>query len=197
VEQEDAVELVLVPAVEHALAVVTAVHPGQLHRPTPCTEWTVGAVLAHLVDSFTCLTTALNFGAVPIAAEDVSSYAVPDAASLRSAGHSLVAAARRGRAPRIIRVADREVHRDELVLVGAVEAAVHGWDIDQGTRRARPIADELAARLLDALPRIVNRHTRGDSFAPPVLVSSDRPPADRLLAALGRDPVRSFGRTDP
>jgi uncharacterized protein (TIGR03086 family) len=185
---DDNVELMLLPAVEHALAAAAVIGPDDLRRPTPCSAWTVEDVLVHLLDSFSCLTTALNFGAVPIGADAAPAYGVPGADSLRAAARSLVAAARRSRGPRRIRVADREVHREHLLTVGAVEAAVHGWDLDQGTGRARAIPHGLAVRLLDRVPAIVNRHTRGGAFATPVLVSSESPPADRLLAALGREP---------
>jgi uncharacterized protein (TIGR03086 family) len=77
----------------------------------------------------------------------------------------------------------------ELVAgAGAVEIAVHGWDVCRACGLDRPIPDELAAEMLGLVPFIVADADRPGRFAQPVPVAADASPGDRLVAFLGRRP---------
>ncbi len=73
-----------------------------------------------------------------------------------------------------------------LATAGALEVAVHGWDIAQTCRRHPPIPESLAIELLRAAPLLISPADRGELFAAPVPVAAGASPGDRLAAYLGR-----------
>ena len=179
-------EVVLAPALDYAVTSAAGIGLADLRHPSACAGWTVADALAHLTESLQCLATSLASGVVPGPA---APRAGPVTArtlrrELGRAAVSFGAAARDLRGRRSVAVDGLPLPCHRLIVVGAVEAAVHGWDI-----AARPIPDELAIRLLAALPLVVDDTTRRGVFADPVALAPGRPAAERLLAALGRDPL--------
>jgi uncharacterized protein (TIGR03086 family) len=85
-----------------------------------------------------------------------------------------------------ISVGDLALGRDTLAMVGALEIAVHGWDVAQAVGSGLQIPEDLAARLYDVAQLVVTPDERGTRFAPPVQVPPDAPMSTRLLAHLGR-----------
>jgi hypothetical protein len=75
-----------------------------------------------------------------------------------------------------------------LAAVGAVEIAVHGWDVAQACGRPRPLPPALAADLFPVARCVVADGDRGVRFAEPVGVPTRSCPGDRLVAFLGRRP---------
>ena len=87
-----------------------------------------------------------------------------------------------------------------VACTGAVEIAVHGWDVSaararagrgsagggKGTSRRTPIPAGLAARMLRLSPLLVAG--REGLFAVPVEVPAQASPGDRLVGYLGRHP---------
>ena len=86
-----------------------------------------------------------------------------------------------------------------VACTGAVEIAVHGWDVSAARARAgrdsagcegdvqeTPIPAEIAARMLRLSPLLVAG--REDLFAVPVEVPAQASPGDRLVGYLGRHP---------
>ncbi|MFJ6572831.1 maleylpyruvate isomerase family mycothiol-dependent enzyme [Streptomyces sp. NPDC091292] len=92
------------------------------------------------------------------------------------------------RAPRTVLVADRPLAATLVAAVGAVEIAVHGWDIGRACGLRRPIPPGLAGALLPVAHCFVEDADRGQLFAAPVPVPPDACPGDRLVAFLGRSP---------
>jgi uncharacterized protein (TIGR03083 family) len=88
----------------------------------------------------------------------------------------------------IIAIADRRLTLGMMTGVGALEMAVHGWDLSQACGRCQPIPGALAAGLLDISPLLVPRTGRAPLFGPPVTVLPTAIPSDQLVAYLGRDP---------
>ncbi|MFI7144166.1 maleylpyruvate isomerase N-terminal domain-containing protein [Nonomuraea sp. NPDC050022] len=72
--------------------------------------------------------------------------------------------------------------------VGAVEVAVHAWDVAQTCGHPRPIPDDVAAELLPLARLFVTDADRPARFALPLNAAPRAPAQDRLLAYLGRDP---------
>ncbi|MBO8189355.1 TIGR03086 family protein [Streptomyces sp. DW4-2] len=185
-------------AVGYALGTAQPVTPALLHRPTPCTEWDLGGLMAHLDDSLAALHEGFAQGTValhpPPVPEAAGGRRGPDpAAAFRRRAARLLgawAAARQSRRP--IVVADAPLTATALALTGAVELAVHGWDIARATGRAdRAIPAPLAARLLPVARQLVpHEGARRPLFAPRVPVAPNAPPGDRLLGFLGRDPAQ-------
>ncbi|MEV4053599.1 maleylpyruvate isomerase family mycothiol-dependent enzyme [Amycolatopsis sp. NPDC049688] len=166
-------EEVLAAALDHAVA---AAGEAELGCPSGCAGWTVAEVLAHLTQSLRCVAGSLASGVVAVPAARASGR------ELGRAAVALAAAARDLRGRRAVAVDGLALPCRQLIVVAAVEAVVHGWDAVP----TRPIPGDLAARLLAELPSVLTR--REGLFAAPVVLPAGRPAAERLLAALGRDP---------
>ncbi|MER7502184.1 maleylpyruvate isomerase family mycothiol-dependent enzyme [Nonomuraea pusilla] len=85
-------------------------------------------------------------------------------------------------------VGDRWLSRPVVAAVGAMEVAVHGWDVAAACGERRPMPDPLAEELLDLAPLFVAPGDRPGRFAPAVQVMPYASAHERLLAYLGRDP---------
>jgi uncharacterized protein (TIGR03086 family) len=189
--EDRAVEAVLVPALAYATTSTAQITLADLERPSPCTDWTVGEAIGHLTQSLHLLAASLASGAVPTQAEPSSTRPVTAGTlhrDLDRAAAGLIAAARHLRGRRSVAVDGVPLRCHQLILVGAIEAAAHGWDAARGAGCARPIPGDVAARLLAELPLVIDRDTRLGAFADPIALPPDRPAGERLLAALGRDP---------
>jgi uncharacterized protein (TIGR03086 family) len=76
-----------------------------------------------------------------------------------------------------------------LARTGALEIAVHGWDIAQAMALPRPVPAALATQLMRTARQLVPRPAvRHPLFGPPLSVPAEADPSDRLVAFLGRDP---------
>ncbi|MFC5822294.1 hypothetical protein [Nonomuraea insulae] len=88
----------------------------------------------------------------------------------------------------LVSVNDRHLTSPMVAAVGAIEIAVHGWDVARSCGERRPIPPLLAEELLDLTLLFVTREDRPTRFAPPVTVPAYAPAQDHLLAYLGRRP---------
>ncbi len=88
--------------------------------------------------------------------------------------------------PQLVLVGDCELAASVLAEAGALEIAVHGWDISQACGDERPIPAALARELAEIAPLLVTDADRGVLFAAPVAVAGTASPSDRLTAFLGR-----------
>ena len=88
----------------------------------------------------------------------------------------------------IIAIADRRLTLGVMTGVGALEMAVHGWDLSRACGVCQPIPGALAAGLLEISPLLVPPTGRAPLFGPPVTVPPMATLSDRLVAYLGRNP---------
>lgn len=170
----------------YALGGVAAVPRGDLGLPTPCAEWNLGELLQHLDDSVDALYEGVAEGRVGLC--PAAPAADPVCAFRARAGALLGAWTAVSAAPPAASVGDRRLDLRLLGAVGAVEIAVHGWDVTQACGRPRPIPAALAAELLPLAPVVVADADRGVRFADPVALPAGSGPGDLLLAFLGRTP---------
>jgi uncharacterized protein (TIGR03086 family) len=166
---------------------IDATSPDQHAAPTPCTGWTVGDLLAHLI--------AGNLKYIEIAggkdwargAPDVVLDDDPGAMYRRTLVEMLQAWERPG-------VLDRETPlpvgrgRAELALyLHLGESLVHGWDLARATGQPPPWDDEIVEASLTQFKSWLPPQRPGAPFSDAVPLSSDALPIDRLAAYLGRD----------
>jgi uncharacterized protein (TIGR03086 family) len=174
----------------YALGGVAAVPRGGLGLPTPCAAWDLGELLRHLDDSLDALYEGVADGRVGLcpgvpAADPVGAF--------RERARALLAAWAAGSAePLTLVVGDRSMDLGLLAAVGALEIAVHGWDVARSCGRPRPIPSGLAVELLTVARTVVADADRGVRFADPVDPPSSACPGDVLLAFLGRRPRARF-----
>lgn len=171
-------------AVGYTRGSLGAVAPSSVGLATPCCGWDVATLIAHLDDSLAALQEGAGQGVSLLPAPVPRIPATDPAAPARARATALLGAwVARGSAPTA--VADRAVTRDLVLLAGAVEIAVHGWDLARGCGASRPLPDPLARDLLPVAHRLLAAH-RPDCLGAPLLVPPLAPAGTRLLGFVGR-----------
>jgi len=178
----------LVGAISYTLGVCALVGPGDLTLPTPCADWDLAMLFAHLSTSTADLETAIRTGTLDL--ERAPDHAVGDPVeTLRDRAAQLLCAAYGYDDPGgFVAVNGLPVPAGLVACTGAVEIAVHGWDVSAAhpIRPVPPIPAVLATRMLRLCPLVVA--DREGLFAGPVEVPAQASPGDRLVGFLGRDP---------
>jgi uncharacterized protein (TIGR03086 family) len=174
-------EELLEQAIGYALGRMGAVTPMSLHRSTPCADWNLGRLLGHLAASLTTLTTLLS------GRPDGATTAEPIIAVGTSAALALDAVAHANR-DRVLMFEGLPMATSTVTCAGALEVAIHGWDITRACGSVEPIPARLAERLLPLAPILVAATDRAGLFAAPVGTRADATAADRLIAFVGRSP---------
>jgi uncharacterized protein (TIGR03086 family) len=177
-------------AIGYALGTVQAVTPDLLSRPTPCRGWDLGMLLRHACESLAALGEGVQAGQVGLrpSAGDDNAAADPARAFRERASLLLGAWSSGGRQHRSVAIADRCLTPDILAAAGAIEIAVHGWDVSRACGHCEAIPPALAADLLAVAVLLVPGDGRYPLFAAPVPVTPTADPSDRLTAFLGRAP---------
>jgi uncharacterized protein (TIGR03086 family) len=165
------------------------VTPELAHASTPCRDWDLTALMLHMDDSLRALQEAADLGLVTMttAEPDDPEHLV---AGLRTRAGALLGAWTANQGAELVSVAGCPLTAKVLVLTGALEVAVHGWDVAQTCGNELPIPKAVAADLVTLVPSLVDRSGRGSRFAPAVPVPPWASPGDLLVAALGRRPWR-------
>jgi uncharacterized protein (TIGR03086 family) len=179
--------------VGYALATASCATPQQLQRPTPCSAWDLAMLLDHVSDSMDVVNEALASGQVRSALPPEPGHdghqADPIGCLRRQAARLLRTCATAGSGDRLIAFGDRQLSARCVALTGAMEIAVHGWDISAACGADQPVPPGLAAVLLPVAPLIVPAGIRPGLFADPVRLSGPVCPGDQLVAFFGRKPT--------
>ena len=179
----------LAGAISYTLGVCALVGPGDMTLPTPCAEWDLAMLLAHLSASMADLETAIRTGTLDLERPPDSAAGDPVEALRDQAAELLCAVYGYDGAVRFVAVGGLPVPAGLVACTGAVEIAVHGWDVSAARDRVRPVPPipaVLATRMLRLCPLVVAG--REGLFAGPVEVPAQASPGDRLVGFLGRDP---------
>jgi uncharacterized protein (TIGR03086 family) len=184
-------------AIRYALGTCAQVTPAEMALPTPCADWDLGALLAHLAGSMADLESGLRTGSLDLDAMAPADPAGPARPPVPRPGDPVEVL--RDQAANLLIACYAHHGADRFVLVGgvplaagivactaALEISVHGWDVSAARGRAEEIPPGLAARMLALSPLLVA--SRAGLFAPPVEVPPQAGPGDRLVAYLGRHP---------
>lgn len=157
---------------------------GRWQSPTPCENWTVADVVAHVLD------TQRDF----LARQDLDPGTLPEDASPRGrwqahADHVIAVLQTDG-------VADQAFDGyfgpttigDTMANFYGWDLAIHGWDIARATGQDDPISDAEARELMRGAEGWGPALYSEGICAPALPVSDDARDHDKLLAMLGRDP---------
>ncbi|MFD4182843.1 TIGR03086 family metal-binding protein [Rhodococcus sp. NPDC058514] len=157
-------------------------------RATPCRDWDLRQLLAHMNDALRTLQeAALDRHITLVSAVDgIDPDADPVAALCDRACRLLGSWARSGD-PEGILIGGVSMAAGIVPAAGALEIAVHGWDVARACGQNRPIPPGLAEELLTCAALFVSDADRPSRFAAPVEVSAGAGAGERLLAFLGRD----------
>jgi len=183
----------LAGAISYMLGVCAPIGPGEMMLRTPCAGWDLAMLLGHLCQSMADLETALRTGRLDLD-EPAGAGGGPVEALRDRAAQLLCAGYCYGGPERFVAVGGLPMPAGLLACTGAVEIAVHGWDVSAARARAgcegdvpgTPIPAGLATRMLRLSPLLVA--AREGLFAAPVEVPAQASPGDRLIGYLGRNP---------
>lgn len=176
-------------AVGYTLGVIHTVTSELFSQPTPCSAWELRALLGHLNDSMAILHEGVATGTVgPVPAEEEVLAADPRTVFRHRASHLLDALCGMRAPGRTIAIIDRSLTGGMTAGTGAIEVAVHGWDISRACRQPSQIPPLLATDLLELSRLVVTAENRYPFFAAPRTMPSGADPSDLLVAFLGRNP---------
>lgn len=181
---------------ETTVAIVAGIKPDQLGSPTPCSEWDVRSLLAHMIGQHYGFAAAARGEEGDRSVWDPRPIGDDPAAQYATAVHEVATAFREegllGR-----RFLLPEIH--ETVRFPAPTAigfhlldyVVHGWDVARSLGAVARFDDDLVAAALavaEQIPQGESRLEPGAQFRPVVPVLDDASPMDRLIAMTGRSP---------
>lgn len=184
-------------AVTASVAVVQAVQPGQLELPTPCEDWTLGQLLAHMAGRHIGFAAAARgedddlsvWADLPLGDDPATEYA-------RAAAHVLAAFAEAGVPTR--RLLLPEVHprlrfpASTAIGFHLLDYVVHAWDVAATLDTAVDLDEELLSAALAVAERVPDGPSRlapGAAFRPVVQLPAEASTLDRVLALTGRSPA--------
>lgn len=169
-------------AVDYTLGSLHSVTPAALPRPTPCRDWTLRELLAHMNDSLLALREAADLGRVELSAYPADGDPI---ALLKDRACRLLSAWRVSQRE-AVSIGDTAMTTSILTSAGALEIAVHGWDVAEACGGGRPVPEPLAEELLELAPFLLHDADRPGRFGARVQVSPLAGASDRLLAFTGR-----------
>ncbi|MBB6173328.1 uncharacterized protein (TIGR03086 family) [Nocardiopsis mwathae] len=181
-------------ALDYTADKVRGIGGTSLDTPTPCTEWRLGQVLDHMINSLDLAARGVAGEAVEEAALDPEATAAAPVSG--TPGAAFAAAADRARvtfaAPDVW---DRELTGAftgdrvyDVAGVMVVDVLAHGWDIARATGQDATVPDGLAEAALAFSRGFIRPEWRGTMFGPEVQLGPDTTKTQQLMAFLGRQP---------
>lgn len=180
-------------AVAGTVSLARRVRPGDLTRPTPCADWDLGALLAHMTaQHHGFAAAAAGRGADPAAwretpTDDPTAAYVAAAEAVTAA---FAAPVERFVLPEVTRAADFPAA--QAIGFHLVDYVVHGWDVATALGVTYPEPDEAvvtaALHVARAVPDGAARTVPGAAFAPALPAPDGAGALDTVLTLLGRQP---------
>ena len=168
--------VVLSRAIDQAGDVLASIHPDEWDRPTPCGDWSVRQLAAHLA-------VAPEHFLQQARGEEVDWVSEPEVADGLWAGHF-----RNHGDDLLHHWHDQPDDQAAQADWQSAELGVHTWDLVRALGRSQRLDDEVAERGLAFMQQGLTADNRGEAFGPAVDVPDDAPAYDRLAAFAGRDP---------
>lgn len=183
-------------AVRASVTVAARARPADLERPTPCGDWTLARLLAHMAAQHDGFAAAAAGHGADLAAWQVQPPAAdPVAACAAAADRVLAAFAADG-------VLGREFALPEIAPGAAfpapqaisfhfIDYVVHGWDVARSLGLdydLEPDLLEVALAVAEAVPDGQSRLRPSAAFAPGLALPEGAGQLDRIVALLGRQP---------
>ncbi|GAA2087843.1 TIGR03086 family metal-binding protein [Streptomyces albiaxialis] len=188
------------PACRRMSEVVAGVEDGLLAGPTPCAEYDVSALVAHVAQvarGFTAVARKERAegaqdgtSAVPLAAPPREGWREELAGELRALGEAWDdPAAWEGESGG----AGVELPNALWGKIVLTELVVHGWDLARATGRPFDLPEETLRACYAHVAEFVPKAPLPELWGTPVDVPEDAPLLDRLLGITGRDPQMPNG----
>jgi uncharacterized protein (TIGR03086 family) len=179
-------ERLLGQAIAYALENVAAITSDLLATPTPCPGWDLRMLLWHSCESLAALREGLAAGRVSLAGSAPAGSGARNPVATYTVSAVKLLECLANPASQDVRIGGLALPRSTLAAAGALEVAVHGWDVAQACGSWRPVPFLLASDLLTLAPLLVPSAGRAPLFGDPVRVGRDASPSEQLTAFLGR-----------
>lgn len=182
-------------AVELSRSIVATVTQGQLRLPTPCAEWDLGALLAHMTVQHHGFARAVDgerteladWHPTPVDADPAGRYAQAADRVIASFG----AAGTSGRKVYLPEIRDGVTVPGRVAMgFHLVDYVVHAWDVAATLGKPVEFDDDLLDAALVVAAQVPDDEASrrpGMAFGPKI-ASPTGDKLDRLLTALGRSP---------
>jgi uncharacterized protein (TIGR03086 family) len=175
---------VLVPAFRQ---VAGGTDPAQLDDRTPCSEWAVRDLFAHLIGGATGFAAAVRGEQppdVPASADDsMAADAVAAVGGLDAAFHEP------GALERTVETPFGPMPGDAFARLAAFDLLMHTWDLARTTGQSVPVDDEVVAAVDGFARQAVTPELRTPGvFGPEVEAPPSASALERLVAFSGRTP---------
>ena len=183
----------LIEQYDHALAEfgrrVELVEDGQWSLPTPCADWDVRALVAHLVDEARWAPYLLSGGSVDDAGERFAGDplgADPKAAWQTAEAGARAAVASDGALDRTVSVSSGAISARDYLWEMTVDTTVHAWDLARAIGANERLDPELVRRIHSQREKDPDGLVASGLFAPPVPVAGHADLQARMLGLMGR-----------
>jgi uncharacterized protein (TIGR03086 family) len=184
-------------AVRASVDLVSRVTPADLSRPTPCRDWNLGELLAHMIAQHHGFAASAHGGAADLADWQPGPPPGDPAKAYRAAADEVLAAFaedgvldRAFALPEILPDATFPGH--QAIAFHLVDYTVHGWDV----ARSLGVDLTLDPAVLDASRKVAGFVPGGDyrtqpnaPFGPALTAPPGASALDQIVAILGRSPA--------
>ena len=180
----DAAEL-LERAVGYTRRALDHVRPEQLGWPTPCPGWDLDRLLRHMDDSLAAMTEAAGsrrLGLTPAPSPRTTDELLD---GIRQRACALVSGWI-ATSPGAVALGGKDVDRQTLGQVGALEITLHGWDVGHACGCPRPVPPVLAMDLWPVARDHIGEADPPCRVGPALEVPDWASPQQRLLSWTGR-----------
>jgi uncharacterized protein (TIGR03086 family) len=181
-------------AVRASVEAVSMVDTADLDRPTPCSEWTLADLLAHMTAQHHGFAAAARGRGADPAAWQLRPSTDPVADHRAAAELLLAAFAEKGLAERefaLPELGTAPFPAEQAVAFHLIDYVVHGWDVARTLGRPYNLHPDIAApalRIAAQVPDDKRRLAPDAPFAPALPVTPKAEPLARILSILGRNP---------
>ena len=185
------------------MALVERVRPEDLDRPTPCSDWNLAALLAHMTAQHRGFAAAARGQGASLDQWRVRPLDVDPAADYADASEQVIAAfAHPDTLERIFALPefgpDVRVPGRQAISFHFIDYVVHGWDVARSLSLPFALPVDLlhaAVPVAEFVPDGSSRLSPGAAFAPRLSTpDDDDDPMTRILTLLGRSPSWEAGR---
>lgn len=169
-------------------ALIDATSSEQLDAPTPCAEWTVRVLLAHLVGGCLKYTEIASGKDWSRGAPEVELDPDPAAMYRQAVDAMLDAWERPGVLERETPLPIGRGPAEAALYIHLGETLVHGWDLAVATGQTPAFDDDVVEASLSQFKSwLPAQRPPGSPFVDATAVDEDHTPLDRLAGFLGRD----------
>jgi uncharacterized protein (TIGR03086 family) len=169
---------------QHAHGVIAGVRADQYDDKTPCEEWTVRDLLAHMIG----VVEGIGSAAAGRAREPFVLGADPGRQFQDAAAANLAAWRSPGVLERVIDGGPGPMPGHVLAGINLLDTATHTWDLATATNQPAALPDDVASAALEASRATIVPEIRPGRFAAEIAAPDGASPTDRLVAFLGRTP---------